>query len=382
MTSLRNRLFPFHGRISRWDYWKYSLPVLAAEFIVLGLILFLSCLYVDSATNPSSILVYIFFAALIITVIVFTWIVLALQVKRLHDRGMSGWLVFAALVPVLGPLWLLFQTYVRRGRAETNRFGPPETSDRKLTTRAGLGFGMAIIAILAVIVAGRTQAVESFYIPSGGNVPTLLSGDFVFVFKAAYSLREPRRGDMVAFNNPHTGDIYVKRLVALAGDKVQVTNGVLIVNGEPSKRVRVADYQICDWDEAYDRPINEWRYHYVETMLNGVAHDILGNVTAPQRFSSCIGMPPEPPPVNSRPEDAMPVDNTAVFEVPPDHFFAIGDNRDNSADSRLHLGYVPIANLLGPVELVYFSSARWLDIARLWSIPTSIRWERFPAVVR
>jgi signal peptidase I len=349
--------------------------------VVVYLSLFLFFLDMDRVGSPSPIVTYLSFVVPIITLVTLTWITLALQVKRLHDRGMSGWLSLVSFVPLLGQLWLAFETFVRKGRADANRFGPPETSDKRLTMRAGLGFGAALVALVTGAAAGRGLVVEPFDIPSESNAPTLLNGDFVFVFKAAYLLRKPHRGEMAVFINPHTGDYYVKRIAGLGGDKVQVTNGVLIVDGEPWKRTRIDDYHVCDWDENYDRPVNEWRYHYVETMPGGMAHDILGNVSVPERYSSCIGLPPEPPPAASPPEDAMPVDNTSVFEVPPDYFFAIGDNRDNSADSRLDLGYVPMANLLGPVELVWFSSARWLD-AGLWNIPTSIRWERFPAAVR
>ena len=252
-----------------------------------------------------------------------------------------------------------------------------------------------IVYALLIALVIRSFVVEPFNIPSGSMTPTLLTGDYVFVSKWSYGYSRyslpfapgflhgrifgslPKRGDVAVFINPHSGDDYIKRIVGLPGDKIQVTDGVLIVNGEPSKRVRGEDYHVCDWDENYDRPVNEWRYRYVETMPGGVTHNILGNVTAPERFSSCIGMPPEAPPQNSYPEDAQPVDNTGVFEVPQGYFFAMGDNRDKSADSRLDLGYVPLENLVGRADRRFISLEPHAHLWEFWSWPWTVRFSRF-----
>jgi signal peptidase I len=168
----------------------------------------------------------------------------------------------------------------------------------------------------------------------------------------------PRRGDVAVFINPHTGEDYIKRIVGLPGDKIQVTRGVLIVNGQPSRRERIGDYLEKEWDDRFDEPRDELRYRYIETLPDGVTHEILGDVT---------GLP----------EDSAPQDNTDVFEVPPGHFFAMGDNRDNSADSRLDLGYVPLENLVGRADRRFISLTAGAHLWEFWRWPWSLRISRF-----
>ena len=233
-----------------------------------------------------------------------------------------------------------------------------------------------VIYALLIAVVIRTLAFEPFNIPSGSMTPTLLTGDYVFVSKFSYGYSRyslpfapsfihgrlfgslPKRGDVAVFINPHTGEDYIKRIVGLPGDKIQVKNGVLTINGEASKRERVDDYLVRDWSESYDRPEEELRYHYIETMPSGVKHDILGNYT-------------------SQPEDALPQDDTKVFEVPADSFFAMGDNRDNSSDSRLGLGYVPVENLVGRADRRFISLTAGAHLWEVWRWPWTLRITRF-----
>jgi signal peptidase I len=228
--------------------------------------------------------------------------------------------------------------------------------------------------LIAVVI--RTVAIEPFNIPSGSMTPTLLTGDYVFVSKFSYGYSRhslpiappvphgrlfgslPERGDVAVFVNPHTGDNYIKRIVGLPGDRIQVTNGILIINGQPSKRERVEDYLEREWSDPYDRPQNDLRYHYIETMPNGVTHDILGDLTA-------------------YPEDSAPQDNTRVFEVPEGHFFAMGDNRDDSSDSRLELGYVPLENLVGRADRRFISLEAGAHLWEIWRWPWTLRFSRF-----
>jgi signal peptidase I len=233
-----------------------------------------------------------------------------------------------------------------------------------------------VIYALLIALVIRTLAFEPFNIPSGSMTPTLLTGDYVFVSKFSYGYSAhslpwapsflhgrifgslPKRGDVAVFVNPHTGEDYIKRIVGLPGDKIQVSNGILIINGEPSKRERVSDYLEREYDEIYDRPMGELRYHYIETLPNGVKHEILGNPT-------------------SQPEDSMPVDNTDVFEVPAGNFFAMGDNRDNSRDSRLDLGYVPLENLVGRSDRRFISLTAGAHLWEIWRWPWTLRFSRF-----
>jgi signal peptidase I len=233
-----------------------------------------------------------------------------------------------------------------------------------------------VIYALLIALVVRTLAFEPFNIPSGSMTPTLLTGDYVFVSKFSYGYSRyslplapdflpgrrfgqlPKRGDVAVFINPHTGDDYIKRIVGLPGDKIQVTHGVLIINGQPSKRERIGDYLETEPVEHYNELRTELRYEYVETMPNGVTHNILGDLT-------------------SQPEDSLSQDNTDVFEVPPDHFFAMGDNRDNSADSRLDLGYVPLENLVGRADRRFISLAPGAHLWEFWRWPWTLRISRF-----
>jgi signal peptidase I len=233
-----------------------------------------------------------------------------------------------------------------------------------------------VVYALLIALVIRTLAFEPFNIPSGSMTPTLLTGDYVFVSKFSYGYSAhslpfapgflhgrvfgslPTRGDVAVFVNPHTGEDYIKRIVGLPGDKIQVSHGILIINGEPSRRERIEDYTEHEWDERYGRSLDDVRYQYNETLPNGVQHHILGTP---------IDMP----------EDSFPQDNTGVFEVPTDRFFAMGDNRDNSNDSRLDLGYVPVENLVGRADRRFISLEAGAHLWEIWRWPWTLRLSRF-----
>jgi signal peptidase I len=255
------------------------------------------------------------------------------------------------------------------------------------TARREESFGEVIRTIvyaLLIALAIRTVAIEPFNIPSGSMTPTLLTGDYVFVSKWSYGYSKaslpispdflhgrlfgslPQRGDVAVFVNPNRpSEDYIKRVVGLPGDKIQVVKGILIINGEASKRERIGDYsehevECFPSDDECDRSVDHdyLRYHYIETMPNGVRHEILGDET---RY----------------PEDVMPQDNTEIFEVPPDSFFAMGDNRDNSNDSRLGLGFVPIDNLVGRADRRFISLEAGAHLWEIWTWPWTVRFGRF-----
>ncbi|HLG89980.1 MAG TPA: signal peptidase I [Alphaproteobacteria bacterium] len=235
---------------------------------------------------------------------------------------------------------------------------------------------LTVIYALLIALLIRSLFFEPFNIPSGSMTPTLLTGDYVFVSKFSYGYSRysfplspgfihgrlfgslPKRGDVAVFINPHTGEDYIKRIVGLPGDKIQVVHGILTINGEASKRERIGDYLEHEWDERYDRPVDVLRYHYIETMPDGVKHEILGEPTR-------------------EPEDSLPQDNTEVFTVPDGMFFAMGDNRDNSADSRLDLGYVPLENLVGRADRRFISLEAGAHLWQFWRWPWTLRISRF-----
>ncbi|SDW58208.1 signal peptidase I [Litoreibacter albidus] len=225
-----------------------------------------------------------------------------------------------------------------------------------------------VVYALAIAAVFRTLFFQPFWIPSGSMKDTLLVGDFLFVNKMAYGYSryscpfgvcpipdrlfgdEPERGDVVVFRHPVSGQDYIKRLIGLPGDKVQVQNGVLFLNGKAQKQEPVAPFV-----ETYEAQGSVGGFpacsngavglggdcekeKAIETLEGGVSHSIL----------------------NIR--DGLGADNTPVFDVPEGHFFFMGDNRDNSIDSRFSqagggVGMVPFANLLGRADRVIFSSA-------------------------
>lgn len=235
------------------------------------------------------------------------------------------------------------------------------------------GWGEAIRTVIyAVLIAMviRSLAYEPFNIPSGSMLPTLLVGDYLFVSKYPYGysrhsfpfsppLFEGRvwespveRGDIAVFKFPYDNSTdYIKRIVGLPGDRLQMKDGVLYINDEPVKRELVGKAIVPG---AYSQgPVP----HYRETLPNGrsyVTLDINGN---------------------SR------VDNTGVYTVPPGHYFAMGDNRDDSTDSRFPLeqrgvGYVPAENLVGRAEFLFFSIKGDAHFWEVWKWPTAIRFNR------
>jgi signal peptidase I len=225
--------------------------------------------------------------------------------------------------------------------------------------------------ILALLV--RIFLFQPFNIPSGSMIPTLLVGDYLFVSKYSYGYsrysfpfgpnifsgriwaKEPERGDVVVFKLPRDNDTdYIKRVIGLPGDEIQMIHGVLHINGQPVKKERTSDFVLQD---SWGRERHLTRY--METLPNGVTYPVLDVV------NEGIG------------------DNTEVYKVPENHFFMMGDNRDNSTDSRFlsEVGYVPFENLVGKAQVIFFSIGDDASFWQLWKWPTDVRWSRLFQVV-
>ena len=240
--------------------------------------------------------------------------------------------------------------------------------------------------VFALLLAGifRTVFYQPFWIPSGSMKDTLLIGDYIFVNKMAYGYsyascpsiriasiginldaqklcsvidgdntrilgRKPKLGDVVVFRHPKTGVDYIKRLVGLPGDKVQLREGVLYINGEEAKQREVEPFievmepqgpmrltpRCANGTVGFGGQCSKERF--VETFPNGIEHSIL-NIAHGQGS-----------------------DDTAVYTVPEDHYFFVGDNRDNSLDSRFlsgnGVGFVPYENIIGRADRILLSSA-------------------------
>jgi signal peptidase I len=244
------------------------------------------------------------------------------------------------------------------------------------TTKKG-GIGEAtrvLVQALLIALVIRTFLFQPFNIPSGSMKETLLIGDYLFVSKYSYGYShfsipfapklfsgrifssEPKRGDVVVFRNPKQDNAdFIKRVIGLPGDRIQMIEGVLNINGEPVKRERIDDF-LAEEPDGRRVPIHRYR----ETLPNGVTHTTLDMV-----------------------ENGF-YDNTKVYVVPEGHYFMMGDNRDNSTDSRVEsaVGPVPFENLIGRAEVIFFSIEEGKSAWAIWEWPWSVRWDRMFKLVR
>jgi signal peptidase I len=227
-------------------------------------------------------------------------------------------------------------------------------------------------AVIALVI--RTFLFQPFNIPSGSMKATLLVGDYLFVSKYTYGYSHyslpfspplfsgrilgspPQRGDVVVFRLPREDSTdYIKRVIGLPGDRIQMLHGVLNINGEPVKRERIEDFAEAN-ESGSAVPVKRWR----ETLPSGVTYTTLDLY------------------------DEGFYDNTGVYVVPPGNYFMMGDNRDNSQDSRVlsQVGYVPFENIVGRAEIIFFSVYEGERGWAFWRWPWSVRWDRLFTIVR
>ncbi|GBD40843.1 Signal peptidase I [bacterium HR39] len=223
-----------------------------------------------------------------------------------------------------------------------------------------------VVYAVAIAMFVRTFLFEPFNIPSGSMKPTLLVGDYLFVSKYAYGYSRfslpfglplfegrifgslPERGDVVVFKLPSDESTdYIKRVIGLPRDRIQVREGVVYVNGEPARLEPVGETE----DEEDGRPL---RARVYREYLPGDRDHLIMDLGSNSRF-----------------------DNTGVFEVPEGYIFVMGDNRDNSLDSRSsHVGFVPLENLVGRAEILFFSLKPEARFWEIWKWPWAVRFER------
>lgn len=266
-------------------------------------------------------------------------------------------------------------------------------------------------ALIAIFF--RSFLFEPFNIPSGSMIPTLQVGDHIFVKKWDYGYsrysfpfgswklwngrffgEKPNQGDVIVFRNPVNESLdYVKRLIGTPGDKIQMIAGRLYINGnivprenerpyiiaKLPKSIRSAgfykdnmlikgnkiwiDNQPADFNYTIEYKSNSFckqQYcgvikatEYTEILPDGVSHSIVEI------------------------SDSMKLDNTSVFTVPENNYFFMGDNRDQSSDSRENLGFVPFDNIMGKVSFVWYSHNYYAPMIAVWSWGNKMRWDRF-----
>ncbi|MFP4097397.1 MAG: signal peptidase I [Alphaproteobacteria bacterium] len=225
----------------------------------------------------------------------------------------------------------------------------------------------AIIAVLIALLI-RSVLFEPFNIPSGSMKPTLLVGDYLFVNKPAYGYsrfsfpfgiapiegrifgKEPERGDIIVFALPRNeGMDYIKRIVGLPGETIQVRGGRLYINDKLVPREYV-ETRTLTGDMGNQQILKE----YIETLPGGITHSIYEE------------------------SDSEKLDNTPVYTVPDGHYFAMGDNRDNSQDSRVtdYVGPVPYENIIGRADFLFFSTNGYARLFEVWKWPWTVRYER------
>jgi len=250
-------------------------------------------------------------------------------------------LFLLVLLLVTGAVWLLDKLVLRKHRR----------TDAKQPW--WVEYSISFFPVILIVFLLRSFLVEPFKIPSSSMVPTLLVGDFILVNKFTYGIRlpvankkivplnDPKRGDVMVFRYPDDPSLdYIKRVVGLPGDRIEYRNKRLTINGELVPQRQIEDY--------LSKERVQFSSQFVETL--GVDHKLLQDQDAPAAMS---------------PGRAFPFSGNCNYNgggltctVPPGHYFMMGDNRDNSSDSRVW-GFVPDENIVGKAFFI------WLNLNEL-----------------
>ena len=251
---------------------------------------------------------------------------------------------------------------------------------KKVAPKKSENFFLSLVWIVLIALIFRAFLFQSYNIPSGSMLKNLLVGDYIFVSKYTYGYSkhslpfsiplipnrifssEPMRGDVVVFKLPSDGKTdYIKRVIGMPGDKIQIINGEVYINNQKLSYKEIGVYEDNNLINRKKKALgcrNEKLKILEETLPNGKSYNILDS------------------------DITSYADNTGIYNVPKDHFFVMGDNRDNSQDSRYikSVGFIPFDNLVGRAELIFFSW-NWRKIGQN-NCKTSIEWGRIFKLIK
>ena len=314
-------LLSFSGRINRKPFWLFWL-VIALTYLVFAVLL---------AVLPERLGSIELYLGGFLTLAI--WPILAVQAKRWHDRGKSAWWIFIYVIPTIGTLWFIIECGFGRGESGPNRFGSDPLEESAGPGNLERSYPALVAALTCCGILAMSH--EGYRIPSNAMMPTLLTGDFIiatpfsygipmpFTDRELFSLANPRRCDVIIFRYPEDPTTpFIKRVVGVPGDTVSYTNKYLIINGE---RVEQED-------------LGRYTGHGSGVAMTGAS---LRLEHLPERAHKILIM------------ESGSDGRLNPFTISDGEYFVLGDNRDNSRDSR-YWGFVPRDHLIARARWVYF----------------------------